>query len=669
MREILLPKLEASRKELLDLGMRNTLLNYKIPKVRGLHIVQEKSPPVYEILVKQGKAMTFLGKPGKDEDQEEILDLPALTEPEQEDAWNDTHLQTNETEQKLQTKILNTYHFAKTSIEEQGVNILYLSLGMLNWYEKGNTEEPRQAPLVLVPVTLERSSASERFRLRHSGADIGGNLSLQAKMMADFNITIPSLPENDELDIASYFDDIQERIKHLENWKVLPDSIQLGFFSFGKFMIYHDLDSDKWPEDKKPYDHEILRALFGEGFKEAQPTVGEEHHLDQETNAHELFHVVDADSSQVIAMLAVHEGRNMVIQGPPGTGKSQTITNIIANAIGNGKKVLFVAEKMAALEVVKRRLDSINLGEACLELHSHKSNKRELHEELKRVMELGKPTLAHLKDEIRFLDPAIQELNAYCNEINKQISESGHSTQEVIGHLLQINTEHPEYKFPKIPIKDIAAWNLQKMKEAEHFVDQIEVRLTKIGQPNQLMFHGTDLTVYLPGDEELAKELLKTAILRTTEIEQLAVKVASYIEIDKAINKIFVQELIALLHLVSASPDLSSIAVKDNAWLNNQADIADLMETGSRLAQLHQEYDAVFIPEAWDQNVLDIRQSLIAHGNKWYNFLIGDYKNSVKKLAGLLNTGMPSDLETKLSYVNNLMEGKRVATTLQSHEC
>jgi len=668
MRESLLPKLEASRKELLDLGMRNTLLNYKIPKIRGLNIVQEKSAPVYEILVKHGKAMTFLGRPDKEEDEEQILDLPALTEPEQEDAWNDTYLQTNETEQKLQTKILNTYHFAKTSIEEQGVNILYLSLGMLNWYEKGNIEESRQAPLVLVPVALERSSASERFRLRHSGEDIGANLSLQAKMMADFNITIPDLPDNDELDITSYFDDIQERTKHFENWNVQPDSIQLGFFSFGKFMIYHDLDSEKWPDDKKPYDHEILKALFGNGFEEAQPTIGDEHHLDQESNADELFNVVDADSSQVIAMLAVHEGRNMVIQGPPGTGKSQTITNIIANAIGNGKKVLFVAEKMAALEVVKRRLDSVSLGEACLELHSHKSNKRELHAELKRVMELGKPTLAHLEDEIRFLNPAIQELNTYCNEVNKQIEESKHSAQEVIGYLLQIQREHPGYKFPKIPINDIADWNYQKIMEAEHFAEQIEVRLTKIGQPNQLIFYGSELSVYLPGDEESIKGLLETAIQSTTDVIQLTAKVASYIEIEKVINKTFVQELIALLHMASYSPDLSSIAIKDSAWLNNQADIADLMETGGQLAQIHQEYDAIFIPEAWDQNVLDIRQNLIAHGNKWYKFLIGDYKSSVKKLAGLLNTGMPGDLETKLSYVNKLMEGKRVATTLLSHE-
>ena len=663
MQEALLPKLEASRKELLDLGMRNTLLNYKIPKARGLHIVQEQSSSIFDILVKQNKAMTFLGRPGK-EDSEELFELPALSEPELQDGYNDTRLQTNETEQKLQSKILNTYYFAKTSIEEQGVNMLYLSLGMLNWYEKGNTEEVRMAPLLLVPVSLERSSASERFRLRYTGADIGANLSLQAKMMVDFNITIPDLPEQEELDIPQYFNDIRQRIAHIENWKVDADAIELGFFSFGKFMIYHDLDSTKWPDNKKPYDHPILQSLFGNGFSEAQPTVGEEHHLDEETDADQLLQVVDADSSQVLAMLAVHEGRNMVIQGPPGTGKSQTITNLIADAIGNGKKVLFVAEKMAALEVVKRRLDGINLGEACLELHSHKANKRELHSELKRVLDLGRPTAAHLEEEIRFLKPSIEELNAYCNEINRQIAQSGHSPQEVIGHLLKISNENKDYKFPKILIDNLETWTFPLMKEIEVLADQIEVRLNKIGQPEKLLFNGTGLNVFLPKDEEKARELILSAKNKTHQVINSCSVITEMIGLPTAMDSADAEKLIDIALIAAKNPGVSEIAIGDKAWLNNEADINELLETGIKLSGLHAKFDATFIPEAWEENVLELRQNFIVHGNKWYKFLIGDYKKSVKKLAALLNTAMPADIETKLDYVNALMEGKRLSASL-----
>lgn len=667
MSESILPKLEASRKELLDLGMRNTLLNYKIPKVRGLQIVQEQSLSVYNILVKQNKAMTFLGRPGKDND-EELFELPELSEPQLQDAYNDTKLQTNETETKLQTKILNTYYFAKTSIEEQGVNMLYLALGMLNWYEKGNTEEPRKAPLILIPVALERSSASERFRLRYTGAEIGANLSLQAKMMVDFNITIPDLPEEEELDIQAYYNAISERIQHLQDWKVEEDAIELGFFSFGKFMIYHDLDSAKWPEHKKPFDHPILESLFGEGFNEQQPSISEEHHLDNDTIADQLLQVVDADSSQVIAMLAVNEGRNMVIQGPPGTGKSQTITNLIADAVGNGKKVLFVAEKMAALEVVKRRLDSVNLGEACLELHSHKSNKRELHTELKRVLDLGKPTMTRLEEEIRFLSPVINELNEYCNAVNSEIAKSGYSPQEVMGHLLKISYQSKDYKFPKIAIDNIHSWDFPRMKEVEQLAEQIQVRLEKIGQPQNLLFYGTGLKVFLPKDEEIAKELLEQAIGKTNELISLVSSIADYLGIQLLLDNEGVQKLLTALLTAAENPGIQSMAIHDAAWLNSQADIEEMISTGIRIKELHSKYDTVLIPEAWSSDVIGIRQDLIVHGNKWYKFLISDYKNSVKKLSTVLNTAMPSDLATKLEYVNAIMEEKRLAITMHDFE-
>lgn len=667
MSKSILSKLEASRKELLDLGMRNTLLNYKSSKVKGLQIVQEQSSSIYDILVRQNKAMTFLGCPGKDE-EDELFELPELTEPEIQDAYNDTRLQTNEKESKLQTKILNTYYFAKTSIEEQGVNMLYLALGILNWYEKGNTEDPRRAPLILLPVVLERSSANERFRLRYSGTEIGANLSLQAKMMVDYSITIPDLPEEEEIDLEAYYNTIKERISHIENWKVDQDSIELGFFSFGKFMIYHDLDSDKWPDDKKPFNHSILQSLFDTGFNEPQPSIGEEHHLDNETNADELMQVVDADSSQVIAMLAVHEGRNMVIQGPPGTGKSQTITNIIANAIGTGKKVLFVAEKMAALEVVKRRLDNVNLGEACLELHSHKANKRELHNELKRILELGRPTITRLEEEIRFLHPLINELNEYCNSVNSEISRSGYSAQEVMGFLLKITTKNKDYKFPKIQIENISSWDSSHIKEVELLAEKIQIRLEKIGQPENLLFYGTGINIFLPIDEETSKELLEIAIKDTTELITLITSISNYVEIEPSTELNDVERLIKTVRTAAENPGITSMNLNDSGWLNNQVDIAELLETGIRLQELHTQYDSLIIPEAWEYDVLEIRQNLIVHGSKWYKFLIGDYKNSVKKLSALLTTAIPSDLNTKLEYVNALMEGKRLTTTFQTFE-
>src|SRR5688500_8235119 len=166
MQDTILTKLEAARKELLDLGLRNPLISYRQPKSKGLQVVQEKSAIVYDILVQQGKAMSFTSKPSSEGRPAEL----AFAEPTSNDlvqSYSDTRLQTAESETSLQHKLLNTFYAARTSIEEQGINTLYITLGMLQWYEADSAQDQRYAPLVLVPVTLERSSARERFRVKY----------------------------------------------------------------------------------------------------------------------------------------------------------------------------------------------------------------------------------------------------------------------------------------------------------------------------------------------------------------------------------------------------------------------------------------------------------------------------------------------------------------------
>jgi len=667
MQETIHARLEASRKDLLDLGLRNPLLNYKIPKGRGLQIVQEKSAAIFDILVRQNKAMTFLGRPSKDGAPEEI-ELPELTEQELEDAYMDTRLQTNEPDKQLQAKILNTYYFAKTSIEEQGVNILYLALGMLSWFEDGNTEDRRLAPLVLVPVSLERSSAQERFRLRYTGSEIGANLSLQAKMMAEFSITIPDLGEVEELDFEAYCIDIEKRITQHPAWSVEKDTIHLGFFSFGKFMIYHDLDSSKWPDSNKPFDNKIIISLFGNGFREEQPTYTEEHNLDTETESNNLFQVVDADSSQVLAMLAVHEGRNMVIQGPPGTGKSQTITNLIANAVGQGKKVLFVAEKLAALEVVKRRLDNIHLGEACLELHSHKANKKVLHEELKRILDLNKPKLVSLEQEVLLLEKYRESLNEYCSAINTGIKQSGLSAQKVIGFLLQTTESCKGLAMRKIIIPGIEHWKEGDMKQAEATADTIQATLQNTGIPAGLLFWGTGRKVLLPHEKETLATLLATAIGSCAALTQHCADAARQLQQSTPHNIKETLRLVETAQLAAQSPGLAGIAVHDSRWWQQKQDIFELLQTGKRLAEIHAAFDNILIPEAWGQDVMEIRQNLQAHGSKWYKFLIGSYNKSNKHLAGFCKGAPVKDLGTKMELIDAITEAARLEKTLSCME-
>jgi len=674
MLESIQAKLEASRKELLDLGLRNPLLNYKTPKGKGLKIVQEKSELIFDILARQNKAMTFLGVPEKkgNKGTSEVIaddaEVPELAQPT-DDSYQDTKLQTSETEQKLQTRLLNTYYFARTSIEEQGINILYLALGMLKWYEPGNTETPRYAPLLLIPVELERSSAQERFRLKYTGSDIGANLSLQAKMKADFNISIPDLPDSEDMNVLSYFSLIRDHIAKQQLWSVEDNEMELGFFSFGKFMIYNDLDTSKWPDAHQPGLHENILALFETGFQTGYHSDDEDSKdLDEETNANALFRVVDADSSQMQAILAINEGHDLVIQGPPGTGKSQTITNIIADAIGQGKKVLFVAEKMAALEVVKRRLDSIQLGEACLELHSHKANKRDLLDELKRVMELGRPAISQLEQEVQQLAVSRDELNRYCNAVNASIAGSGLSTNQVIGFLLQIDKEIGQQHLLKISIHDIGQWNAEKIREASAICDRLQARLKDIGIPKNLLFWGSEITVLLPHEKGPVQEQVRQAGQAVTAIRELSERIHTSTGLGPAEDNNSLNFLIAELEVASKAPDLAGLDIGSDVWLLKKQDIRELIDIGQELDVLYKDYKDKLIPEAWSQDILDIRQNLVSHGNKWYKFLIGSYRQANQQLASFLKIGLPDEVSERLKIVDVISEARRIENEMAALE-
>ncbi|QEM11017.1 DUF3320 domain-containing protein [Mucilaginibacter rubeus] len=654
MQETIQSRLASSRKELLDLGLRNPLLNYKLTKGKGVHIADEKAEYVYDILVRQQKAMTFL----------------ALKEgqlfPEDEAKYQDTRLQTDEDEQKLQTRLLNTYYFARTSIEEQGVNLLYLALGMLHWCDAGDPETLRSAPLVLVPVSLERSSAQERFRLRYTGAEIGANLSLQAKMKSDFNITIPDMSDDEEFVFNDYIADIRSHIGKQANWSVKPDAIELGFFSFGKFLIYNDLDTEQWPKAVKPENHLNVQALLDNGFHEDVPE--DEQDLDADTKANELFRVVDADSSQLMAMLAVQEGSNLVIQGPPGTGKSQTITNIIANAVGQGKKVLFVAEKMAALDVVKRRLDNIDLGTVCLELHSHKTNKRDVLQEIKRVMDLGKPQTAKLELEIRMLEIYRAELNDYCRAINNQLSGSGLTAQQVIGFLLQIDGLAAGRNLIKLPIENMADWDAEKVRLAEEWADRIQARLKDIGTPSNLIFYGTGLMVLLPHEKGTILSYMEAAQLAVSELLSLLNSIHAGTGFTVPLTDEGIPALEALLEKAASAPDLKELNITDPIWRTKAADIKELLDTGEELENLYRQYKDTFVAEAWSQDILEIRRNIVSYGDKWYKIFNGDYRKSKQQLASLLKITLPDDASEKLKLVDAISEARRLENQLRQYD-
>ena len=655
-------RLDAARQELLDLGLRNPLLNFRPSASRGVDVVRESAAAVYEVLVRQSKAVYFQAAPAASATPAEAEGPARLT---------NHQLPTDEPPARLERRLLNTYYTARTSLEEQGVNILYLALGMLTWYESDGSDEPRLAPLVLVPVLLERGTAAERFRLRYSGAEVEGNLSLQTRLQASFGVAMP-LPEPDEgIAPADYYVAVRQAVASQPRWQVAADRIALGFFSFGKFRLYRDLDPAGWPAGHGLLDHPAIRALLGPGagFTDAPPTVGDDAFLDTESPATDLHQVLDADSSQLLALLAVHEGRNLIIQGPPGTGKSQTIANLLAEAIGAGKKVLFVAEKMAALEVVKRRLDALGLGAACLELHSHKANKRALLDELRHTLRLGRPAPATaVADQLAQLPRYRQALNDYARAVNAPLGRGRRTAQQVAGELLQLHEERGTVELPRLAFAHLADWTDADAAHTEALATSLQATLQKTGTPQSLLFWGSELTVLLPAELAALAAQLRDAPAAVLALRAAAATLARHLHLTAPADRATAEALLPAARHAQLAPPLAGVAVANAAWTTQAPRRAEILRAGTLHTALRQQYDALLLPEAWAHNLLPERAALLAHGDKWWKFLSGDYRRARQRLQGFWRGPLPEQTATLLVVIEAIHEARRHAQTIAEAE-
>jgi very-short-patch-repair endonuclease len=727
-------RLEADRRDLLDLSLRNPLLNYR-PRARGLTIVGESSAELFRILVREGRRMTFLPAPDPpkpsgpdsapsdspaqnrveshtsdsggvagDERSEtpatpdtssgdgypglvpsiessrtnaEPIEAPGLatdpaavplTQPEEPPAivadQTDLKLQTDVPSDKLQSRLLSTFFAARTSLEEQGVNTLFLALGMLSWREADSSATALRAPWLLIPVARECSSASERFRLRYTGEDLGVNLSLSEKMRADFGIALPDLPDADELDVVAYFDAIADAVKGRPRWSVDRDAVALGFFSFGKFLMYRDLDEETWPEGAKPGAHPILRALLRDGFREPEPTIGEDDPLDRHLAPGDVRHVVDADSSQVLALIDANAGRNLVIQGPPGTGKSQTITNLIAEAVGRGKSVLFVSEKMAALEVVKRRLDAAGLGGACLELHSHKTNKKAVLADLRETLDLGRPRLGAIEDDLRMLGEVRDRLNDYCEAVNAPIDPSGVTPHQAIGAWLGLRG----VAAPPIELPDPASWSSLDFRRRSDLVEQLQARLGKTGIPKDHPFWGSRRAVLLPTEAEPLRQVFRDLGRASATLRDAASDLARFLRLPAASDRAEAEALLRAAAWAARADSLRGVQVQNDEWQARAADLQELLDAGTTLAELHRRHDATLLPEAWGQDLLETRQVFNTVGRRWWRLLSGEYRRARRRLASLCRGPLPRPLDDRLALADAVIESRRRQDVLRRHE-
>lgn len=495
-----LEALENLRKRLLDPTARNRLINYNHPKRQCLRIIDELPNHLVELLLKEEEIcfkaipeptkeeLTTAGTAGYlefDEKTQQPIPLrdhpsatewakylgfktsyevptPTLTDAEGMDEHSDKAIQTLLYPYELETRLKSLLQTAESAVQDMGVNILYLAFGFLEWFDSRSSDSPRSAPLFLVPVRLSKgrlnsTTRTYEYSLTYSGEDIIPNLSLREKLKIDFSMALPDL---DECTIPEdYLEQTQALIKNKEgpSWQV-HRYISLALLNFSKLLMYLDLDNNQWPEGSKIVDHPVVSSvLSGSAQGEDQDAevsedfrFGEEYCIDEIEGVHAKYPLIDdADSSQHNALMDAVNGKNLVIVGPPGTGKSQTITNLIAATMAQGKKVLFVAEKLVALEVVRSHLDKVGLGDFCLELHSHKSQRRkilgEINKRLTQRRRFRQPR--DIEIEIARYEEHKTELKEYAENINRPWKNTGKTLHQIFmaatrhGHLIASKME------------------------------------------------------------------------------------------------------------------------------------------------------------------------------------------------------------------------------------
>lgn len=642
-----------TRRRLVETGTRNRLVHVNRANTRGnvLNIVNEHSDDVY-VLLSGGKTMRFfaLGK-DKVEDSREVVLADVIQQGSDEDRYADSWLETRLGPDALQKKLLKIAREAQTAEEESGVNVLYLAMGFLTWYEDKASSLPREAPLVLLPVELVRNARTSTFDLRVRDEDALTNLPLQQRLRDDFGIELPELEIEEDWKPSDYFTEVQLVTGSRDRWKLDPDAMQLGFFSFSKLLMYRDLAIETWPDDALA-NHALTRGLLYEGFEREEPLFTSNDKLDDVLPPEKLFHVVDADASQAKVIEEVRSGRNLVVQGPPGTGKSQTITNIIAAAAKEGKRVLFLAEKMAALSVVHDRLVKVGLRDVCLELHSRSANKKAVLSELARTL-----SQASVVPEVPGVPTAVREsrdrLNNLAGALHRPIGATGETAYSVLGRQSQFIGKC--ISPPSLEVESLSSMSRQQEIDLLATIEEYGALLAEEGRATTHPFEGTGNLHLQPVDLARLKATLTEAQAAVTSLAaSLRVPVDTL-----ALHGTAALDIVAPLADVLGRLEGLPLGAADIAQkVLDAPDIPRLhqaLRAGMAWRQALDQASEVFVETAFSISSGHLRAPLAAGIRSFFARWGGRYRGASRELSSLLRRGLPKTAAERVARIDQLI--------------
>lgn len=383
------------QRKLLDLTTRNRLLHMP-ESAKGIRLVCS-NPGHLEDKLAEGKRIRIVSMPDLEMGGRDAELYHQQTNGNLREEYASLALERGEVvspleKERLESNLIDLFRKSKSDLEEGGANTLFLAVGFLKWKKSADDPKSYSAPLILLPIQLDRKSALSGVTMRLLEEEPRFNLTLLELLHNDFALTINGLngelpTDESGIDVEGIWNMVRRAVRDMPGFEVTRDVV-IGTFSFAKYLMWKDL-IDRAPQlmQSPLVKYLIERGKDGVALEKSGEII-EPDKLDDVVNTRDLFLPLPADSSQIAAVVASAKGRDFVLDGPPGTGKSQTIANMIAHNLALGRRVLFVAEKKAALDVVYRRLEAQGLGEFCLELHSSKTSKMDFLKQLERAWDV-----------------------------------------------------------------------------------------------------------------------------------------------------------------------------------------------------------------------------------------------------------------------------------------
>ncbi len=648
--------LDSARRRLLDTGTRNRLIHVNRANQRAncLNVINERSDDVYRCLRTEEKRMRFkaMGRDRAEEGGDLLLAAPEAHGPVGAERYTDRYIETPLGPEALSRRLLRLAHDAKIAEEEQGLNLLYFAMGFLRWRESPASEVVREAPLVLLPVRLTRNERTSTYDVQCTDDDITTNLPLQERLRVDFGIVLPDVDEAEEWMPSGYFAAVSDAVSGQPGWSVDADGMQLGFFSFAKLLMHRDLDAAHWPSGAF-VEHPLLKGLLSDGFEADAPLFGPQDKLDELLDPGQIIQVIDADASQTKVIEEVRRGASLVVQGPPGTGKSQTITNIIAAAAHDGKSVLFVAEKMAALSVVHDRLVKSGLRDICLELHSRTANKRALAQELGRTLSASAKALPGAADPSR-LRQARDELNRISSLLHTPLPPSDETPFRAISEM--VNFIGKGATPPAIPLDGLHALGREARAAACDAIAQFIPAWTKAGAPENHPFRGTRQLDLQPMDLARLEKELSAAIAAVGDLLKEGDQLAVTLHRPEPRTLREIAALADGLRQMAAAPSRAGEFIDVLFPHAGSGRMMDGLEAGEAWAAAYEAAAPKFSPSAWEANCAALRPALVAGQNSFFARLFGGYRRASKELASLLTGPLPPTPAARLALLDQLVD-------------